>query len=124
MLGFHLVVWIHLICMVGALGALLFCQLGLPADLRRQDAVARGASRLVSILIGIGLLAGLGAYGIRKGHLMGAHYNAVIGIKFGLLLAVGALAGMSRKPERGDAFRGLAAALLAIAALLGSSLVP
>ena len=124
MIVLHALIWVHLLCMVGAFGALLFAQLGLPAEVRRQEAVARGLSRLVNILIGVGLLAGAGLYGLKKGHLMGDHYNGVIGMKFGLLLAIGALVGMSKKPERGDAFRKLACALLAVAALLGSSLVP
>lgn len=120
----QLLIWIHLICMVGAFGGLLLCQFALPADVRRQDAVARGASRVLNLLIGVGLLAGAAIYGLKKGQLMGPHYNAVIGVKFGLLLAVGALVGMSKKPERGDVMRNLACVLLALAALLGSTLVP
>jgi hypothetical protein len=124
MILLQLLVWLHLLCMVGAFGALLFAQLGLPADVRRQEAVARGISRVVNALIGAGLLAGAGLYGVKHGQAMGAHYNGVIGIKFGLLLAVGALVAMSRKPERGDALRTLACTLLAVAAFLGSSLIP
>lgn len=124
MIATKLLLWVHLICMVGAFGALLFGQFGLPVDVRRQDAVAARLSRLVNILIGVGFLAGVLVYGLKKAHTFPGHYNGIIGFKFAVLLAVGALVAMSRKPERGDAFRKLACALLAVAALLGSSLVP
>ncbi len=123
MIAIQILTWVHLICMVGAFGALLFCQLGLPADVRRQEAVARGLSRLVNILIGVGLLAGLGLYGLKHGHTLGPRYNGFIGAKFVLLVLTGGLVAMSRKPER-DVFRTQACVLLAVAALLGSSLMP
>lgn len=114
----------HILCMIGAFGALLGCQAGLPAELRRGEALGRGISRIVNVLVGLGLLAGLALFGIKKGHLLGAHYSLVVGVKFGLLLAVGALVAMSKRPDRGDTLRNIACTLLAVAALLGSVALP
>jgi hypothetical protein len=115
---------LHLVCMLGALGGLLLMQFGIPATVRRDEAVARGAARFLSILIGLGLLAGAALYGMKKGHLMGPHYNGIIAVKFVLLLAAGGLLAMSKRPGKGDMFRWIAAGLLAAAIVFGASLSP
>lgn len=114
--------WVHVMCMVGAFGGLLGVQLALPAELRRRDEVARGMAKLGNVLIGLGFVAGALSYGLRHGHKLGPHFNGVIGLKFVLLLAVGALLAMSRKPGKGDLFRTICIALLALAAFSGLSL--
>jgi hypothetical protein len=114
--------WIHVLCMVGTFGGLLVMQAGLPAAVRNSDEVARGAARLFNILIGVGLLAAVAQYGMMKGHLLGAHFNGVIGMKFTILVIVGALIPMSKKPGKGDLFRTISLVLLAIAALAGSTI--
>lgn len=117
----HLLIltWLHILCMIGAFGVLAAAQFALPRDTRNSPGVARGISKLGNILIGIGLLAGVAFYGMAKAHTFGAHYNGVIGTKFILLLAVGALLAISKKPGKGDAFRTIALVLISIAALLG-----
>lgn len=121
-LAAQLLICLHILCMIGAFGGLLAFQAALPASLRANEDAAAGLSRVVNILIGIGLLAGALRYGIAQGHTLGAHYNGVIGAKFVILLAVGALVGMSKKPGRGNLFRTVSIILLAIAALLGSTI--
>jgi hypothetical protein len=117
----HLMIltWLHILCMIGAFGVLAGAQFGLPSDVRNREDVARGISKIGNIFIGIGLLASVAFYGMAKAHTFGAHYNGVIGTKFVLLLAVGALLGMSKKPGKGDTFRTVALVLIAVAALLG-----
>ena len=114
--------WIHLLCVLGTFGGLLAVRFGLPSTIRNSDEVARGSARLFNILIGVGLLAGLSIYFLKQGMAMGPHYNGVIGLKFVILVAVGGLIPMSKKPGKGDASRTIAIVLLAIAALAGSSL--
>jgi hypothetical protein len=83
-----------------------------------EDAdIARRITRLLSILLGIGLLAGLAGYGLKQGHLMGGHFNGVIGLKFVILLMVGGLLPLTRKEGRGDRVRWILLALLAFAVL-------
>ena len=122
MSGLALVTWLHLLCMIGLLGGLLLVQLGLPPAVRNDPALARRITRLLSILLGLGLLAGLIAYGLRQGHRLGGHFNGVIGLKFAILLAVGGLLPLSRKPGRGDLVRWIAIALLALASLAARTL--
>ena len=114
--------WVHILCMIGAFGGLLLFQYGLPASLRASDEATRTAIRLLNILIGAGFTAGLAVYVFSRGNLLGPHYNGVIGMKFMILLVVGALVPMSRKPGKGGAFRTVALVLLAVAALAGLSL--
>lgn len=113
---------IHILTMVGTFGGLLVYQLALPAAARASDENARGASKVLNILIGLGFLAGIAQFVIKKGWMLGPHYNGVMGLKFVLLLAVGALLGMSRKPGKGDTFRWIACGLLALAAASALSL--
>lgn len=103
---------IHVLCMVGLFGGLLLVQLALPAHVRNESITARRITRLLSILLGVGLLAGLLNYGLRQGHLLGGHFNGVIGLKFVLLLIIGGLLPLSRKEGRGDTVRWIMIALL------------
>ena len=114
--------WIHILCVIGTFGGLMAVRFGLPAAVRTSDDVARASARLFNILIGIGLLAGLSVYFMKHGMALGPHYNGVIGLKFAILVAVGGLIPMSRKPGKGDLFRTIAIVLLAIAALAGASI--
>ncbi len=114
--------WLHLLCMVGTFGVLFLFQFGLPPAVRRDEANGRAVARVANILIGLGFVVGLLMYGIEKGHLRGGHFNGVIAMKFLILLAVGALLAMSKKQERGDKFRSIALALLALAAFLGTTI--
>jgi hypothetical protein len=109
--------WIHVLCMVGLFGGLLVVQLALPSQVRNDADIARRITRLLSILLGIGLLAGLAGYGLKQGHLMGGHFNGVIGLKFVILLMVGGLLPLTRKEGRGDRVRWILLALLAFAVL-------
>ena len=117
MTGLFWATWIHVLCMVGLFGGLLVVQLALPAQVRNDADIARRITRLLSILLGVGLLAGLAGYGLKQGHLMGGHFNGVIGLKFFILLIVGGLLPLSRKPGRGDRARWIALALMAFAVL-------
>jgi hypothetical protein len=114
--------WIHILCVIGTFGGLVAVRFGLPADVRNSEDVARTSARLFNILIGVGLLAGLSVYVLNHGMSLGPHYNGVIGLKFVILVAVGGLIPMSRKPGKGDLFRTIAIVLLAIAALAGASI--
>lgn len=111
--------FVHVLCMIGAFGVLAGAQFALPASLRNNEQAARGISRLCNIFIGIGLIAGLHGYFAFGGFKNTAHVNGVIGLKFILLLAVGALIAMSKKPGKGDTFRTISLVLLVIAGFLG-----
>ena len=115
MTGVFWATWLHVLCMVGLFGGLLVVQFALPADVRNEATIARRITRLLSILLGIGLLAGLAGYGLKQGHLMGGHFNGVIGLKFVILLIVGGLLPLTRKEGRGDRVRWIILALLAFA---------
>ena len=117
-----LVLWLHLLCMVGVFGGLVVLQLGTPAPWRQDAEGVRPALKWLNLRLGVGLLAGLLLYGMTQGHHRGAHFNGVIGFKFVMLLGAGALLGMSRRSAKGDALRWIAAVLLAVAALAGISL--
>ena len=111
--------WTHLLSLLGIFGGLLALQAGVPADVRNRPDVAGGAAKLFNILLALGLLAGLGLFFLTHGLQRGPHFLGVVGLKFILLLAVGALVGMSKKPGKGDTFRTIALVLLALAAFSG-----
>jgi hypothetical protein len=117
MTGVFWATWLHVLCMVGLFGGLLIVQLALPAAVRNDSTIARRITRVLSILLGLGLLAGLAGYGLKQGHLMGGHFNGVIGLKFVILLIVGGLLPLTRKEGRGDRVRWIVLALLAFAVL-------
>jgi hypothetical protein len=112
-----LVKWIHVLSMIGVFGGLLIIQLGLPPAVSAEAATARRMTRILSLLLGLGLLAGVAAYGLKHGHLLGPHFNGVIGFKFALLVAVGGLLPLTRKEGVGPTIRWIAIILLAMSAL-------
>jgi hypothetical protein len=118
----NILLWAHLLCMVGAFGGVLLLQRGTPASLRADPEALRPAIKWLNILIGAGLLFGVLLYGLTQGHTRGAHFNGVIGFKFGMLIAVGALLAVSRRSNTGDTLRWIAAALLAVAAFAAATL--
>jgi len=108
--------------MVGSIGALLGYQLSLDKETRLLPDPSRRISRLVSILIAVGLIAALVYYVLTAGYKMGPHYNGVIGVKFILLLGAGALIGISKTAGKGDLFRWIALVQLLLASLFASTL--
>ena len=127
----ELSVWIHLLTMVGAFGTLLVSLLGWSAEQKKDPDLNRRTNRFASQLIAVGFLAGLAAYfftikvSVATDIDLPSSLHMTVGIKFLLLLGVGACLGISsgmiRKERLSTAAgqRGLAAGLLAIAALLG-----
>lgn len=115
--------WIHIIAMVSVIGALLCMQLCIGPDDRNLASPSRKIARLCNILLVIGIVGALAYYGLSGGHAKGAHYNGVIGVKFILFLAGGALIGFSKKTDRGDTLRWIALAMLLLASLFGTQLV-
>lgn len=124
----HFFLWIHLLCMAGAFGALLAAEC-MPTAAWKDGTVEGRVLRLIHALIGIGFLAGLTTY-IMRIDLAAAgsdpgRLHMTIGIKFLLLVGVGACTGLAsamvRKGNAGAAgrLRWSAAILLAVAAFLG-----
>ena len=109
--------WMHVLSMAGVFGGLLLVQLGLPSSVRKDPVASRRMTRVLSVLLLVGLLAGAPCYGLLHGHRQGSHFNGVIGFKFAVLLLVGGLLPMSRKVGNGDAIRWISILLLATAAL-------
>ncbi len=119
-----LTIWIHILANVGAFGALLAFQTAVPRETRTLAVVSSRIARVVNLMIGIGLLAGLIHYVLKEGYTYGPHYNGVIAVKFIILLAVGALTAVSKKSPKGDTLRWVSLILLALAALFGQSVIP
>ncbi|HMP72754.1 MAG TPA: hypothetical protein PKE55_05765 [Kiritimatiellia bacterium] len=114
--------WLHLLAMVGAFGAILAFQLVVPEQQRKLAEQSRRIGNVVNAMILVGFLTGIGYYLLEGGYLERAHYNGVIAVKFLLLLGVGALVGISKKREMGDSLRWGALALLALAALFARTI--
>ena len=121
--------------MLGAFGVLLATQFALPAETRDIPRIAKRILSLANILTGIGLLAGFGLYflTIKIANLpdaapLGENLHLAIGMKFMILLAVGACLGMGypmvRKGnvEGANTLRWIALALMATAAAIASIL--
>lgn len=117
-----LILWAHIVCMVGAIGALLGYQLSHGKEARNLADPSRKISRLVNILIAVGLVSALAYYFLTARYKMGPHYNGVVGVKFILLLGAGALIGISKGTDKGDAFRWIALIQLLLASLFASTL--
>jgi hypothetical protein len=122
LMHFHAVLYVHILCMLGAIGVLVGCQLCVPWDTRNSAGISRSTAKVANTLIGIGLLAGLGYYAMKSGHTLGPHYNGVIGVKFVFLLGAGALIGISKRTDSGDLLRWIAVILLVLAGFFGSTL--
>lgn len=131
---FQAILWLHVLTMVSAIGALLVIQFALPGGTRDAAPVAGRCSRLLNILVAVGLLAGLTAFAMKlrafkaAGTDLSSTYHALVGTKILLMLAVGACLGMGpallRKGRSGAAhtLRTVALLLLVLAAFLGSIL--
>ena len=116
----QIILWVHILCMISVIGVLLCAQIALPSDYRNN--ASGSIARLANILLSIGFLAGAGYYGMVSGHTMGGHFNGVIGTKFVLLLAAGAVIGISKRSANGDRLRWIALILFVLASFLGISL--
>ncbi|MCE9616127.1 MAG: hypothetical protein K8T26_17785 [Lentisphaerae bacterium] len=127
-----LLVWVHVLCMLGTFGGLLVIQFGLPREWRDSAAGARVGTGLIYTLLGVGFVVGLGLLGWQMHAAgtaaLGGHYWGVIGLKFILLLVVGAMLGIATRKLRAGlvgaavTLRGVAIGALALAALLGVTL--
>lgn len=125
------VLWLHVLALVGAVGVLLAVCFALPGGTRDSASVARRFSRMLNTLMGVGLAAGLTVFMLKLkeskalGFELGSLYHGVVGTKFLILLAVGACLGiaprMLRKGRPGitHTLQALAMVLLALAAFLG-----
>ena len=123
--------WIHLLSMIGAFGGLLVAQLALST---KDGSHHMAILKPVNVMLAIGLLAGLIAYFLKiktaqtSGEELTGGVHMVVGIKFLILLGVGACCGIATglmKKEKWKAagrLRWAASGLLAIAAYLGISL--
>ena len=114
--------WAHILSLVGVFGGLLLVQLGLPSSVRNDPANARRTTRVLSVLLMLGLLAGALCYVLLRGHQQSSYFNGVVGFKFAVLLLVGGLLPLSRKERGGDAIRWLCILLLATAALAAGTI--
>lgn len=118
----RLLLWVHILCMVGVMGALLSVQTCIPPELRNNASPSRCFARLANILLGVGVLAAIGYYLLVGGLAHGPHYNGVIGVKFVLMLGAAGLIGVSKRTDRGDTFRWIAFGLMLLASLFGTTL--
>ena len=125
-----LVLWIHLVCMLGALGGLFVIAVGLPRDARESTYVAGVAGRPVSMLLTIGFIAGLALYGLHFRYAANMDTelprleHIVVGTKFLLLLAAGAFMGATGKAlKRGALGRASGSRWMAILALAAAALI-
>lgn len=120
-----LALWVHILGMIGAVGALAMAQWGLPGG----HSASPGSFRLPARLLGLGFVAGLIVLGVTV-HIGGVYpgYLHSVGTKFVLLLASGATLGLGAKAERlGNAakastMRRATLATLVLASLLGALL--
>ena len=114
---YRILLLLHVLCMVSAVGSLAYSLIALPAG---SDNSKRGF-RFVSLLVTVGTLAGLGLFMV----LMDGVNHAVVGTKILLLLAAGAFLGMGSAKIKKEQFakaRGMrwgAFVSLLVAALLG-----
>ena len=104
----RILLWAHLLCMVGTFGSLLITQLGLPKATREDPAVARACLRFMNFTLLVGLVFGVATYvvAIRSAKKLGgdlpSEFHMVIGIKFMLLFLVAAFFGMASGCVRKD----------------------
>ena len=127
----RVLLWAHLLCMVGTFGSLLITQLGLPKATRDDPAVAGACLRFMSFTLFVGLVFGVATYIVaiqsekKLGGGLPSEFHMVIGIKFMIMILVAACFGMASgfvrkdKPATAHTLRWSAVFLLAGAALLG-----
>lgn len=118
----NLLLWLHIVSMVGAIGVLLATQLCVDKEIRNQAEPSRRVARLANILIAVGFVSALTYYLLTEGQTKGPHYNGVIGVKFLFLLGSGAVIGISKRTDKGDGLRWVAFALLLLSSLFASTL--
>jgi len=116
--SYMILVWVHIVSMLGVLGGLLLLQWGVPWDIRSGSGFLKGYFRPINVLLAIGFIAGVILYVQRLSGATG-RVHGVVGLKILILLAVGALVPMSRNAARGDALRWTAILLLLIASFSG-----
>ena len=127
----HVLLWAHLLCMVGSFGALLILQLGLPAATREDPAAARSALRFITFMVLAGFVIGVAAYvfkivaASRAGGELPSATHMLVGMKFMIMMLVAGCLGMASSSVRKSKFavalglRWSAVGLLALAALMG-----
>ncbi|HMO51266.1 MAG TPA: hypothetical protein PKE26_11285 [Kiritimatiellia bacterium] len=118
----NLLVWVHILCMVSVIGALLSMQLCIGPDDRNLASPSRKIARLCNILLAVGFVSIIAYYILSGGHTRGPHYNGVVGVKFVFFLAAGALIGISKTTDKGDGLRWIALGLMLLASLFGTTL--
>lgn len=128
----NLLLWVHVLCLLGTFGGLLVIQFGLPREWRDSAAGAKVGTGLIYGMLGLGFLMGIGLLAWRVHTAgtaaLGGHYWGVIGLKFILLLVVGAMLGIATRKLRAGlvktavTLRAVAIGALALAALLGVTL--
>lgn len=128
---YNIVLWIHLIAMIGALGGLMHIQFGLPVHLRDRREDIAGSLKLSNLLLAVGFVVGFVLYymkiraGAASGNPLPAATHMAVGIKFLLFLSAMALLGIGAKKLRDNnaaiahTLRLTAIVVLALAALLG-----
>ena len=126
-----IILWVHLLCMIGAFGGLLAGRLTLSTN---DSTSHRSVLKPVNVMLAIGLAAGLLSYFLKinaagaSGEELTGHVHMIVGIKFMILLGAAACCGIATgltRKERGSAagrLQWVACGLLAIAAYLGVSL--
>lgn len=118
--------WAHVLSVIGLFGGLLVFQTGVPAATRQSPELSRGILRVLNILLGLGLLAGLAMVGIVHRSYVGTpaagHFFGIVGMKLLFLVVIGGLLPMSARRPNGDALRWISIVLLAVAALAGMTI--
>jgi hypothetical protein len=125
----EILILVHILCMAGVFGGLLASLAAGAGASGDAAATGRAAMRPLNILLLVGFLAGMGLYVQRSsGGEAIASLHAVVGIKMLILVAVGALMGISgaafkkENVPRGRLLQVVAAALCVVAAALGVSI--
>lgn len=123
MSAYVIIKWVHLLSVLGLFGGLLVLQIGVPAAVRDSREQSRGILRVLNLLMGFGLLAGLAMVGLVHRSYVGTpaagHFFGVVGLKLVFLLVVGGLLPLSARSAAGNALRWTCIALLAVSALAG-----
>jgi len=100
----RLLLWLHLLFLVGAFGGIVFIDRLLADGSGDHPALARKGSRLGHVFLGLGLLAGLALYVLRIRDLgdtaAASHLHAVVGVKFLLFLGAAFCLGMASRRTR------------------------
>ncbi|MDA1044909.1 MAG: hypothetical protein O3C57_06760 [Verrucomicrobia bacterium] len=120
-----IVLWLHILCMVGCFGMVLGSMVSARAHTRETLAADRTLKVAVLALV-FGLLAGIVAFvlTLRLATGVSPHFMMIIMVKFVLLLAAGAALGVaSKKSSAGDAKAAHGPRLAALIALASAALL-